>query len=38
LLLSKRKASYKDGQLANASLGLVYLLKVAKAAEKRKGP
>jgi hypothetical protein len=38
LLPSKRKASYKDGQPANASLGPVHSSKVSKAAGKRKGP
>ncbi|KAH8163699.1 hypothetical protein CIB48_g4562 [Xylaria polymorpha] len=38
LLLSKRKASHKDGQPANASLGPVHSSKVSKAAGKRKGP
>jgi hypothetical protein len=38
LLLSKKKASYKDRQPANASLGPVHSLKVSKAAGKRKGP
>ena len=35
---SRRKQSQKDGQPANASLGLVYSLKVSKAAGKRKAP
>jgi hypothetical protein len=38
LLLSKRKASHKDGQPTNASLGPVRSSKVSKAAGKRKGP
>ncbi|MCJ1479185.1 hypothetical protein MMC13_007869 [Lambiella insularis] len=38
LLPSKRKASRKDGQPANAPLGPVHSLKVLKAAGKRKGP
>ena len=38
LLPSKRKASHKDGQPANASLGPVHSSKVLKAAGKRKGP
>jgi hypothetical protein len=38
LLPSKRKASHKDGQPANASLGPVHSSKVSKAAGKRKGP
>ncbi|KAH8598556.1 hypothetical protein B0O99DRAFT_738781 [Bisporella sp. PMI_857] len=38
LLPSKRKASHKNGQPANVSLGPVYSLKVSKAAGKRKGP
>ena len=38
LLPSKSKASYKDGQRANASLGPVHSSKVSKAAGKRKGP
>jgi hypothetical protein len=38
LLPSKRKASHKDGQPTNASLGPVHSSKVSKAAGKRKGP
>jgi hypothetical protein len=38
LLPSKRKASHKDRQPANVSLGLAHLSKVVKAAGKRKGP
>jgi hypothetical protein len=38
LLPSKRKASHKDGQPANASLGIVHSSKASKAAGKRKGP
>jgi hypothetical protein len=38
LLPSKSKASHKDRQPANTCLGPVHLLKVSKAAGKRKGP
>jgi len=38
LLPSKRKASHKDGQPANASLGPVHSSKVSKATRKRNGP